>query len=65
MSLTQGIADATAKFGWPAMDLLLQSAFLKLDALEAWPELSPPVAIEEARAAFRRWAKSLIRLTEG
>lgn len=64
MSLAQGIADATAKFGWPAMDLLLQSAFLKLEELDAWPELTPPVTVEAARAAFRGWARSLIRLTE-
>jgi predicted nucleotidyltransferase component of viral defense system len=64
MSLEQGIADATAKFGWPAMHLLLQSAFLKIEGMTAWPVLSPPVAIEEARTAFRRWAKSLIRLDD-
>lgn len=64
LSLEQGIADAKSKFGWPALELLLQSAFLRIEQMTDWPELDPPVSIEEARRAFRGWARSLIRLDE-
>lgn len=64
LSLEQGIVDAKAKFGWPAFELLLQSAFLKLERMSAWPELDPPVTVEEARQAFREWSRSLIRLDD-
>jgi predicted nucleotidyltransferase component of viral defense system len=64
LSLEQGIIDTKAKFGWPALELLLQSAFLRIDRMTAWPELDPPVDMAEARRAFRGWAKSLIRVDE-
>ena len=64
LSLEQGIADAKAKFGWPALELLLQSAFLRIDRMTDWPELDPPVDLDEARHAFRGWAKSLIKLDD-
>lgn len=64
LSLQQGIADARAKFGWPAIELLLQGAFLKIERMVGWPELTPVVTIQEAREAFRTWSRSLIRLEE-
>ncbi|MBI2389828.1 MAG: nucleotidyl transferase AbiEii/AbiGii toxin family protein [Deltaproteobacteria bacterium] len=63
LSLEQGIADAKAKFGWPALELL-QSAFLRIDQMTDWPALDPPADVEEARRAFRGWARSLIRLED-
>lgn len=64
LSLEQGIADAKAKFGWPALEILLQSAFLRIERMTGWPELDPPVDLEDARRAFRGWTKSLIALDE-
>jgi hypothetical protein len=64
LSLEQGIVDGKAKFGWPALELLLQSAFLRIDRMTDWPELDPPVDLDDARRAFRGWAKSLIRLDD-
>lgn len=64
LSLEQGIADAKAKFGWPALELLLQSAFLRMDRPTHWPRLDPPVDLDDVRRAFRGWAKSLITLED-
>lgn len=64
LSLEQGIEDTKRKFGWPALELLLQSAFLKAERLTAWPEVEPPIDVEELRRAFRAWAKGLIRLED-
>jgi len=61
-----GIDDCRAKFGWPAIEILLQQAFARAARLQAadWPELSPGISVQEARAEFRRLAASLIVLPE-
>jgi predicted nucleotidyltransferase component of viral defense system len=63
-SLDRGIADCRAKFGWPAIDVLLQQAFARAAILTEWPELEPPVALSEAKAEFRELARRLIVLPE-
>jgi predicted nucleotidyltransferase component of viral defense system len=62
IDLDAGIADAEAKFGWPALRYLLQAAFLRVERLAAWPETAPPVTLAEARAFFRDRARQLITL---
>jgi hypothetical protein len=45
LDLETGMTDAQTKFGWPAIRYLLQTAFLRIDRLEAWPETTPPVSL--------------------
>jgi len=54
LTLEQGIRDCRAKFGWPGLPHLVQTALLKVDALSGWPETEPPTSLEEARAYFRQ-----------
>jgi predicted nucleotidyltransferase component of viral defense system len=62
IDLDLAIADCQAKFGWPALRLLLQGAFLRVERLEAWPETTPPTDLSEARRYFRERARTLIDL---
>jgi predicted nucleotidyltransferase component of viral defense system len=62
LGLTRGMADCKRKFGWSGLEYLLQAAFLRVDALRAWPELDPPLELEQARVFFREAARSLIRV---
>ena len=64
ITLAQGMADATRKFGWPAIDLLLQQAFIRGARLTFWLELDPPMPLEDARAELRGLAAGLVRLEE-
>jgi hypothetical protein len=65
LTLASAIADCRRKFGWPGLEYLLQTAFLKIDRLPAWPVLNPPLSLEEARPAFHEFVRSLIRLDAG
>ena len=62
--LARGIADCRAKFGWPGLEYLLQTAFLKSASLPAWPETNPAVEASEAARFFRDVARSLIQVEE-
>ncbi len=52
VTIEQGIEDCRAKFGWPGLSYLLQTALLKVDGLSAWPETEPPTSLDEARDFF-------------
>lgn len=64
LTLAGGMDDCHAKFRWPGLRVLLQTAFLRIDrvAPDAWPRTSPPVSLDEARAFFHALARSLIEL---
>lgn len=61
LTLEQGIDDCRAKFGWPGLDRLLQTALLRVDELPAWPDTEPPTTLGEARAFFREAVEDLVR----
>lgn len=61
LSLEQGMADCHRKFGWPGLRYLLETAFLRVENLRAWPVLEPPVSLEEAKEFFRGLARELVK----
>ncbi len=61
LTIEQGIEDCRTKFGWPGLSYLLQTAFLKVDGLPAFPDTEPPTSIEEARIFFREIVRRLAR----
>lgn len=65
MSLAQGMEDCQKKFGWPGLQYLLQTAFMRVPGLPDWPVTEPPVAREVVAAYFRELAASLFRPEEG
>lgn len=64
LSLDQGVADCRVKFGWPALEHLLQQAFARSARLVHWPALVVDLSLEEAKGAFRELARDLIRLPD-
>lgn len=64
VTVETAMEDCRAKFGWPGLRYALQAAFARVDQLPIWPELEPPIAIDEARTAFREFARVLIRLDD-
>lgn len=60
--LEQAIDDCRTKFGWPGLEYLLQSAFLKAIQISSWPQTHPALAVADAQRFFRQLARSLIRL---
>lgn len=64
LTLDQGMVDCEKKFGWPGLPVVLQQAFMRGTRLTMWPELDPPLSLEEARVELRALAASLIRLDE-
>lgn len=63
-SLAQGVEDCRQKFGWPALEVLLQQAFARAGRLNEWPALVPPVSLADAKATYRDLARALIVLPE-
>lgn len=61
LSLEGGIEDCKAKFGWPGLHHLLQTALLKVGDLTGWPETEPPTSLDEARLFFRDAVRALAR----
>lgn len=61
ISLEQGMADCHRKFGWPGLRYLLETAFLRIDKLRAWPVLEPEVSFDEAKTFFHDLTKQLVR----
>ena len=64
LSLDQAVADCRMKFGWPALEHLLQQAFARSARLAHWPALAVDLTLEDAKAAFRELARDLIRLPD-
>jgi predicted nucleotidyltransferase component of viral defense system len=64
LGLAPGMEDCRRKFGWPGLEYLLQTAFLRVDELAAWPATQPATTIDEARGFFRDLTRSLIRLED-
>lgn len=64
VTVDAAMEDCRAKFGWPGIRYALQAAFARVDQLPAWPALDPPVSLEDAKLAFRDFARGLIRLDE-
>ncbi|GMV42637.1 MAG: hypothetical protein AMXMBFR64_43530 [Myxococcales bacterium] len=64
LTLAGGMDDCRARFRWPALRFLLQTASLRIDrvAPDAWPRTSPPVSLDEARGFSRALARSLVEL---
>jgi predicted nucleotidyltransferase component of viral defense system len=63
-SLETAMADCRTKFGWPGLEYLLQTSFLRVEGLSTWPDTDPPVPANEIMSFFRDAARSLIRLDE-
>jgi len=61
LTIEQGIEDCKAKFGWPGLGHLLQTALLRVDDLSGWPETDPTTSVDEARTFFRGLVKTLAR----
>lgn len=61
MDLARGIADCHRKFGWPALDQVLQTRLLCCDRLLELPETTPPLTLDELRRFFHDQARSLVR----
>lgn len=61
LTIEQGIQDCRAKFGWPGLRDLLQTALLRVDTLSGWPETEPATDLAEARSFFRDLVKRLAR----
>lgn len=61
LTLERGIRDCKAKFGWPGLEHLVQTALLKVEALSGWPDTQPPTSLAEASAYLRRAVGTLAR----
>ena len=59
--LARAIEDCRHKFGWPALERILQTALLKVERLSGWPRTEPPTTLDEARSFFRDAVRSLVR----
>jgi hypothetical protein len=64
IDLTRGISDCRRKFGWPGLEHLLQTAFLRAERLPGWPQTDPPSTREEAAEFFRDRVRDLIKLND-
>jgi hypothetical protein len=63
-SLARAVEDCRRKFGWPALETILQTALLRVERLTDWPDTDPPTTLDEARPFFRDLVRSLVRLDE-
>ncbi|MBI5487679.1 MAG: nucleotidyl transferase AbiEii/AbiGii toxin family protein [Deltaproteobacteria bacterium] len=62
--LARVIDDCRRKFGWPALEHILQTALLKVERLPGWPRTEPETTLEEARSFFREIVRTLIRVDQ-
>jgi hypothetical protein len=61
LSLTIGMEDCQKKFGWPGLNQVLQTSFLRVGALPDLPVTHPAVSTDELQTFFRDLAKTLVR----
>jgi len=61
LSLATGIEDCRKKFGWPGLEHVLQTSFLRATTIAQLPATDPPLSAAELQGFFRELAKTLVR----